>query len=214
MNAIDFEAQEQYIRRTQNAFGMAIIAVQKEAEAPLAQLLRSMLLENYDERMNVRTGYMRDVISQSGVTMRLGWENPRITYWLPGRANNYDNSPTGFYQIFSALAYGAVRGTGASKRFRKNMKTAALKNAALAGKVGKKKKSRTLMFRGYETTIANITDKSARLTATRAVSETETQSESVIVIKPKHFWPLDESQERELKSAAVEIISDLIRRRA
>ena len=218
--SIDFTNHERVLSMMVSGIGGALYAASKEAEAPTSELLREMLLSNYDEVMGdttdnkyrQRTGYMRSVIAQSGVTIWINMYNPRILYWLPSNANKYENSKTGFYEIFSALAYGSVRNTGASKRTKRAVKKAALKNEGLARQ--KKKKRRGFMFQGYETEITKVNEKSISLTAHRAVSDEKIATEtSVVVIKPKNFWPLSSSQERRLSAFAMEEVSKAIQRR-
>jgi len=217
--AIDFEAHERAIQAITGQFGKVLYDAGKEAEPATRDLLRKMLLSNFDELMGdkssnkyrPRTGHMRSIIGQSGVTIWMTYNNPRILYWLPPSAEKYENSPSTFFRVFSSLAYGAVRNTGASRKTRRAVKRAALKNEGLHAEKNKRGKFR---FQGYETEITGSTTRSIRLTARRAVDDKNIQTEtSVVVIKPRNFWPLSSGEESQLSYFAMEEITKAIQRR-
>ena len=162
--------------------------------------IRQLLLAKYDASgIKTKTGKLRAALAAVSAMIIPFGKNKRITYFLPGGVSDYERGPDakapkgGFYEVFSALAYGSIRGLpGVKKKDKKALKKIATSNR--------------------EGIVRNVLYSKGKATTSDESGKTVTSS--VVVTKPIDFWPLSKSEEREIKDLAAREIEAALMRRA
>lgn len=190
---MDFSGAEQMINSIETSSRTVLRGIAAEVAEMVTPLVRGILAAKYDASgMKSKSGKMIDAINNTMVFVKISGRKPSIVYALPSNIAGYGGK-AGFYQIFTGLSYGSVRGlSGANKKEKRGIKKIALK-----GKTG---------------IVGQFQYGDGK---TKAVSESGAVSAgSVVVTKPRGFWVMSNSEQATVRAAVLSGFRDLLARRA
>lgn len=197
---VDFGESIRELESVSSATAIALREVADEIRPTVEARIRQLLLAKYDASgIKTKTGKLRAALASVSAMIIPSGKKKRITYWLPAGVPDYERGPNakapkgGFYEVFSALAYGSIRGLpGMKKKDKRGLKKIALR-----------KKDGIVRNVSYRSGMATTSDEAGNVVRS-----------SVVVTAPKDFWPLSKSEEREIKDLAAREIEAALMRRA
>ena len=196
---IDFEQAEKNMDIISAMTRDEMRKIAAEITPSIRVMVRDILLSKYDATMSTKTGKMRGEIEKVGVVLIPFGRKPRVTYHLQGGVSDYGRGPDakapdgGFYSVFSAQSYGAVRGMpGAKRKEKRGIKKLALRNKS-----------------GVYGSAAYSNGKVRKVSEEGSVSVGR-----VVVTRPKTFWQMTPAEERTVQEAVVREFNEAIARRA